>query len=80
MQTNNKLMSPEITYAIAGWAGGWINKVANQYGSAGFGENEQLQTLNKELARVFEAIVEEDKQRLAHGSSNVLPFSGDKSK
>ena len=25
-----------------------------------------------------EAIVEEDKQRLAHGSSNVLPFSGDK--
>ena len=63
MQTNNKLMSPEITYAIAGWAGGWINKVTNQYGSAGFGENEQLQTLNKELARVFEAIVEEDKQR-----------------
>ena len=79
MQTDNKLMSPEITYAIAGWAGGWINKVANKYGSAGFGENEQLQTLNKELARVFEAIVEEDKQRLAHGSSNVLPFSGDKS-
>ena len=30
------------------------------------------------LARVFEAIVEEDEQRLAHGSSNVLPFSGDK--
>lgn len=80
MQTDNKLMSPEITYAIAGWAGGWINKVANKYGSAGFGENEQLQTLNKELARVFEAIVEEDKQRLAHGSSNVLPFSGDKNK
>ena len=80
MQTNNKLMSPEITYAIAGWAGGWINKVANKYGSAGFGENEQLQTLNTELARVFEAIVEEDKQRLAHGSSNVLPFSGDKNK
>jgi integrase len=80
MQTDNKLMSPEITYAIAGWAGGWINKVANKYGSAGFGENEQLQTLNKELTRVFEAIVEEDKQRLAHGSSNVLPFSGDKNK
>ena len=78
MQTNNKLMSPEITYAIAGWAGGWINKVANQYGSAGFGENEQLQTLNKELARVFEAIVEEDRQRLAQGSSSVLAFSGDK--
>jgi integrase len=79
MQADNKLMSPEITYAIAGWAGGWINKVANKYGSAGFGENEQLQTLNKELARVFGAIVEEDKQRLAQGSSNVLPFSGDKS-
>lgn len=74
MQTNNKLMSPEITYAIAGWSGGWINKVANQYGLAGFGENEQLQTLNKELARVFEAIVEVDKQRQAD-ASNVLPFS-----
>ena len=79
MQTDNKLMSPEITYAIAGWAGGWINKVANKYGSAGFGENERPQTLNKELARVFQAIVEEDKQRLDHGSSNVLPFGGDKS-
>jgi len=74
MQTNNKLMSPEITYAIAGWSGGWINKTANQYGSAGFGENEQLETLSSELARVFEAIVEVDKQRQAD-ASNVLPFS-----
>ena len=49
-------------------------KVANQYGSAGFGENEQLETLSKELARVFEAIVEVDKQRQAD-ASNVLPFS-----
>jgi integrase len=74
MQTNNKLMSPEITYAIAGWSGGWINRTANQYGSAGFGENEQLETLSRELARVFEAIVEVDKQRQAE-ASNVLPFS-----
>lgn len=79
MPTNNKLMSVEITDAIAGWAGVWINKVANQYGSAGFGENEQVQTLSLQLARVFEAIVEEGKQRLAQASSNVLPLSGDKS-
>ena len=78
MQTDNKLMSPEITYAIAGWAGGWIDKVSKKCGSAGFGENEQRHTLNKELARAFEAIVEEDKQRLAHGSSEVLPFNGAK--
>ena len=79
MQTTNKLMSPEISYAIAGWSGGWINKVANQYGTAAFGENEQLQTLNKELARVFSAVVEADKQRQAV-HSNVVVFNGDKNR
>ena len=79
MQTTNKLMSPEISYAIGGWSGGWINKVANQYGTAAFGENEQLQTLNKELARVFSAVVEADKQRQAV-HSNVVVFNGDKNR
>lgn len=79
MQTANKLMSPEISYAIGGWAGGWINKTANSYGAAGFGENEHLGTLSKELARVFDAVVEADKQRMAN-ESNVLAFTGDKTK
>ena len=76
MQTANKLMSPEISYAIGGWAGGWINKTANSYGAAGFGENEHLGTLSKELARVFDAVVEADKQRIAN-ESNVVSFGGD---
>jgi hypothetical protein len=60
-----------VTYTIGGWSGSDLNKVAVNYGSAGFGDSESLKILTQEQKKIFSELVELQ-SKISISSDNVV--------
>jgi integrase len=71
INAQNKLINPMVTYTIGGWSGSDLNKVAVNYGSAGFGDSESLKILTQEQKKIFSELVELQ-SKISSSSDNVV--------
>lgn len=60
-----------VTYTIGGWSGSDLNKVAVNYGSAGFGDSESLKVLAREQRNLFSELVEQE-IKISSSADNVV--------
>ena len=73
INAQNKLINPMVTYTIGGWSGSDLNKVAVNYGSAGFGDSESLKILTQEQKKIFSELVGlELKLKTSNPTDNVV--------
>ena len=79
LNAQNVLANSMATMAIAGWSGEKTNKIAIQYGAEGFSHSESLRALHQEQRKIFAHLIKQE-QEFNGDNTNVLPFSGDKSR
>ena len=79
LNAQNALANLMVTMIIAGWSNEKINKVAVDYGAQGFSHSESLKVLQQEQSKIFRPLLKAEHE-LTKGGTNVVVFTGDKTK